>query len=193
MQNLNIEITGTTALLMHGDALADPLSDLTKDFKRVSSKRTKTDDDYEAMARMEFRAALYVGADGGVVIPAPNIVKCLIEGARITKSGAKVERGLVVAATDFPLTFDGPRDLGDLYRDKRFVSRMTVKVGTSRTVRCRPIFRSWGLVASVLVDTRVLGVEELGDIARNAGQMIGLGDYRRGGGFGRFDARVTPA
>jgi len=191
MKDVTIDITGTTPLLMHGDALSDPLAPETKEFKRVSSKRTKTDDDHEAMARMEFNAALYIDpSTGDLVIPGRNLVKCLIDGARITKAGVKVERALALTAVGFPLQYEGPRPEA-LYADKRFVSRMTVRVGTARTVRCRPIFKQWALRATFIVDPAVLDVGELQDIAINAGSMVGLGDYRRGGGFGRFAAKVA--
>jgi len=192
MINAQIKITGVTALLMHSDQLADPLWDGTKAMKRISSKRTKTDADHESMAEMEFRSALYLDADGAVAIPYRNIVKCLIEGARITKSGAKVERGLAAMGTDFTLTYPGsPLTPADLYSRKEFVSRMSVKVGQQRVMRVRPMFRQWGLTVDVMTDPAVLGIEELADIAMNAGQMVGLGDYRKGGGFGRFNASVS--
>ena len=190
--NVQINITGVSPMLMHSDRLADPLLPETKAFKRVTGKRSKTDSDYEDMARMEFEAGLYLGADGSVCIPGRNLVKCLIEGARVTKSGPKIERGLVLGA-EFPLAYQGPSDPAKLYADKNFVSRMTVKVGTARTVRCRPMFRSWSLLATGIIDEAVLSVEELGDIAGNAGALIGLGDYRKGGGFGRFEAIVSAA
>src|SRR5574343_1093909 len=192
MLNVSIKITGYTALLMHGDQLADPLADVTKAFKKVSGKRTKTDADHEDMARMEFLAGLYV-EDGQIVIPNRNIMKCLIEGARVTKMGTKVERGLTVTGTAFPLVHDGPSDPEKLYADKNFVSRMTVKVGQSRTIRCRPVFKRWSVTATALIDPAVISLDELQDIASNAGALIGLGDYRKGGGFGRFSAHVTAA
>lgn len=189
MQSVQIDITGDTVLLMHADTLADPLSEVTKAFKKVSSKRVKTDADHEEMARAEFRAGLYL-EDGVISVPGRNLMKCLIEGARITKSGAKVERGLTIAGSAFPLEYNGPRDPDALYADKNFVSRMSVKVGTAKTMRCRPQFRTWGLTASAWIDPAVLNLDELQDIATNAGAMIGLGDYRKGGGFGRFSATV---
>lgn len=60
-------------------------------------------------------------------------------------------------------------------------------------MRCRPQFRQWGLSASAWIDPAVLNLDELQDIATNAGAMIGLGDYRKGGGFGRFTATVRAA
>ena len=141
------------------------------------------------MARQEFLAGLYF-EDGRVVIPNRNIMKNLIEGARVTKMGPKVERGVTIMGASFPLQYKGPSDPEGLYADKNHVSRMTVKVGQARTVRCRPIFREWALTVSALIDPAVVSVDDLREIASNAGALIGLGDYRKGGGFGRFTAVV---
>lgn len=189
-QKVRIDITGTSKLLMHNDTLADPLDPRSKAFKKISGKRAKTDTDYEEMARLEFLAGLYLG-ETGIVLPYPNVMKCLIEGARMSKSGPKVERGVTIAGGDFPLLYDGPEDPEELYLDKRFVSRMTVKVGMARTVRCRAIFPQWAVNVDAIIDPAVVSPEELGDIADNAGAFIGLMDYRKGGGFGRFNATVT--
>ncbi len=193
MINVSIGITGTTKLLMHADTLADPLDPKTKEFKRVSGKRTKTDADHEEMARLEYLAGLYLDGDGQVAIPYRNVMKCLIEGARITKSGPKIERGLTMTGAEFPLIYDGPTTPETLYANKNFVSRMSVKVGQARTMRCRPAFTNWALIAEAMIDPAVLSPEELQDIATNAGRFIGLGDYRKGGGFGRFQAEVAAA
>lgn len=189
MLTVQIDITGDTALLMHADTLADPLLPETKEFKKVTGKKTKTEADHEAMARMEFLASLYLD-DGQVVIPNRNIMKNLIEGARVTKMGPKVERGVTITAAFFPLQYKGPRDPEGLYADKNFVSRMTVKNQMSRVVRTRPIFRQWAVGVSALIDPAVVSVDDLQEIASNAGALIGLGDYRKGGGFGRYSATV---
>lgn len=190
MKKYALEITGTMPLLMHADTLADPLHPLTKKMKAVSGKRVKTDDDHEAMAAMEFHASLYLDDDGQIVVPGPNILKSLIEGGRITKSGAKIERGVVIAGTDFPLVYDGPRDLDALYADKRYVDRRSVKVGQTKVMRVRPIFRKWALRAEAYADPAILSQDTLQAIANDAGQLVGLGDHRKVGGYGRYDIVV---
>lgn len=189
--DFQMDITSLRELLMHSDKLVDPLLPESREFKRLSSKRTKTESDHEEMARREYLAGLYLDEDGNVAIPDKNVMRCLIEGARVTKSGPKIERGCVLDGPHFRLNYTGPQTPADLYADRNFVSRMSVKVGTQKIMRCRPIFRQWGLTVTGIIDESVLSVEELGDIARNAGALIGLGDYRKGGGFGRFLATVT--
>jgi hypothetical protein len=185
---------------MHCDTLADPLDERTKVFKKVSGKRTKTISDYEEIGRLEYAAGLYVDHNGSPVLPGRNVAKSLTEGARMTKSGMKIERGLTLIDFTCRLGFKWPRKDSDGYpvgataevlcEDSNFVSRQTVKVGQARNVRVRPIFRSWRLSCHFLSDETVVDVDELVDIADRAGRFVGLGDFRRGG-YGRFWARVV--
>ncbi|HEX7461747.1 MAG TPA: hypothetical protein VF317_06210 [Dermatophilaceae bacterium] len=184
-------MTGTSPLLMHNARLADPLDPIVKQLKTISGKRIKTEADHEAMAQLEFAGGLYLD-DHGPVVPGVNIERSLVEGARITKSGKKIERGLFVLDTQVPLIYKGPRTAAELY-EQGFVSRLSVGVTTNRVMRTRPQFREWSLGAEAEVDEGVLNLSELSDIADTAGRMVGIGDYRpaRGGGNGRYTTVVV--
>lgn len=191
MAKYRIEVVGSMPMLMHCDVLTDPLHPLTKEMKQVSRKRVKTDEDHELMSWLEFRASLYVSPlTGEIVIPSGNLMKCLIEGARQTKSGAKVERGVTMLGIEFPLEYHGPRTAEELFAEAKYVDRRSVKVSTARVMRTRPIFREWSLSAEAYADPSVCSKDDLTDIVTNAGRFIGLGDNRKGG-YGRFSATVT--
>lgn len=187
-----IEITGEVPLLMHADTLTDPLSEAAKEMKKVSGKRTKTDEDHETMSWLEFQAGLYTSPTGEVALPSTNIMKSFVEGGRITKSGAKIERGVTLLGVHFPVQYDGPRSAASLFKDKQFVDRRSVKVGAARVMRTRPIFRQWALTVEAFADPKVCSGEDLSDIVDDAGHLVGLGDHRKIGGYGRFKAKVTP-
>lgn len=192
MQKVRIILTGTKPLLMHADTTVDVLSAPAKAIKAITSKGTKkTDSDIERMGEIEFHAGLYLDDHGTVVVPGANIFKALIDGGRLTKSGPKIERGLTLAGIEFPLIYDGPQDAAGLYANKRFVDRRSVGNQRARVMRVRPIFREWAVEAEGYIDPAITGVDSLADIAHDAGNLIGLGDYRKAGGFGRFDAQVT--
>jgi hypothetical protein len=184
-----IKITGTAELLMHSARLANPLDPVAKAMKRVSSKRTKTDEDHEELARLEHAGGLYIDPDVGPFIPGENIQRCLVDAARVTRAGKKIERGVFIATDVNPLGYAGPRTVEGLWADENFRHMASVKVQQSRVMRCRPRFRQWGVEADGTLDTAVLSLEELREIAETAGSMIGLGDYRPR--FGRFVAEVV--
>jgi hypothetical protein len=138
---VRITITGTAPLLMHNVRLANPLDPIARAMKETSGKRKKTDEDLERLARLEFEGGLYVDS-AGPYLPGANIEKCLVEGARVTRQGKQVERGLFVTDNEVPLLYDGPRTADGLWADESFRSMMAVKVGTSRVMRCRPMERT---------------------------------------------------
>lgn len=186
---VRLTIVGTTALLMHNARLSDPLDSVTRELKKISSKRTKTEDDQFEMARIEFEGGMYFDEELGPYIPGANVHRCLVEGAKLNKLGRHIERGVVVTEEILPLGYHGPRTLKELWEDKNFVSRLSVGVTTSRVMRTRPRFPQWALEADLFVDTGQLDLEQISSVAEKAGQMIGLGDYRPR--FGRFDVEVS--
>jgi hypothetical protein len=186
---VRLTLTGTTSLLMHNARLSDPLDPYTKMLKAISSKRTKTEDDHDDMARVEFLGGLYFDPEAGPYVPGVNVHRCLVEGAKLNKLGRHVERGIIALDEICPLGYAGPRTEEALWKDKNFVSRLSVGVTTSRVMRTRPEFPVWGLEADMLVDTGQLDLEQVRTIAEKSGQMIGLGDYRPR--FGRFTVEVV--
>lgn len=188
MINFRLTLTGTADLLMHNSRLANPIDPATKALKRVTSKRTKTDDDHEEIARLEHAGSLYLDPDVGPYIPGDNLWRCLFDAAKKHKLGVKVKEGAFVTTDINPLAYSGPRDVDGLWKDENFRHMASVKVGTARTMRCRPVFRQWRTQADGILDPNVLDFAELEQITETAGSMIGLGDWRPR--YGRFDATL---
>lgn len=184
-----ISIVGTAPLLMHNGRLANPLDPVVKELKKYTGKRKKTDDDHEAIARVEHAGSLYLDPDVGPYIPSDNIHRALVDGAKKHKLGKRVTEGLLITTVVNPLGYKGPRDADGLWNDKNFVHMWPCRVGTSRTMRCRPIFNQWSTEADGFLDESVLDLEDLKQIAETAGALIGLGDWRPK--HGRFDATVV--
>jgi hypothetical protein len=187
MIDFSITLTGTAALLMHNSRLSNPLDPATKALKKYTGKRNKTDEDHETIARLEFAGGFYFDPDAGPYIPGENIARCLVDGAKLTKMGVKVTRGVFIATDVNPLSYNGPRDEDKLW-EAGYRHMASVKVGTSRTMRCRPYFPEWKVQADGVLDPSVLELDDIAAIADNAGSLIGLGDWRPR--FGRFTATV---
>lgn len=188
MYEFTITLEGTAPLLMHNARLANPLDPATKALKRVTSKRTKTDEDHAEIARLEFLGSLYYDPDIGPYIPGENIWRCLWDAAKKYKMGVKVKEGIFVSTDTNPLAYTGPREPDRVWADENFRHMASVKVGTSRTMRCRPVFREWRVSAEGILDPSLLEPSNLDSIAETAGSLIGLGDWRPR--YGRFIAKV---
>lgn len=188
MATFTIEITGSAPLLMHSARLSDPLDPATQALARVTGKRSKSDDDHAEVGRLEHAGGLYLDADAGPYIPGANVEACLFRGASRHRLMSKLKPALLIPAEVNPLVYRGPRDPAGLWADKQFVHRASVKVGTSRVIRTRPVFPRWAVDVAGELDTTEIDVHEFAEIVDTAGRLVGLGDWRPR--FGRFDAVV---
>jgi hypothetical protein len=187
-KTVTYKLTSVCPLLMHNGQMADPLNKFAKALKQVTSKRVKTDADYEEMARIEFLAGLYMSKDGPV-LPAQMIDAAMINGAKKSKEGVQAKSGLFCPEHAI-LEYDGPRTTDELWEDERFRYAALVKVGTARVVRTRPIFESWSAVVKVNIEESVVNPSRVDDWIVITGSMVGLGDWRPR--YGRYEAtRLT--
>lgn len=190
---MKVQMVGTQPLLMHNVRLADDQSVYTREIGKLTAKRSqKTEEDKKEIDRLSFAGGLYYDDKIGPYLPAENIFRCLMEAGSLTRSGKKIERGLIFGTTRVRLEYDGPRNMESLWGDgdTRWVDRRMVAVQRQRIPRVRPIFPEWSASLGVEIDPAVIDPEEFGDIVVKAGKLIGIGDYRRF--YGRFTGTVVP-
>lgn len=185
MKQVIYTIQGVTPLLMHSERLANPFDDLTKSIKAITGKRKKTEDDLLEISRLEWLGGLYFDADFGVHVPGYNLFAALICGGKLQKLGSTIKRAAIVQEDKVALVYEGPADPDGLFADRKFVDIRSVKVGTSKVARCRPIFKDWRCTFTLLFEESALQRADLDRALQDTGAMIGLGDYRPR--FGRFE------
>ena len=188
--SIKLKFIGVTPFLMHSDRMSDPLDPTTIEFKKISSKKTKTESDHIEMSKMEWCGGIYHDRKIGPYIPGKMIRAALIAGAKKNKNGPKMKGGVIVASMKLPLQYDGPRDLEKLWDSGNFKFRTPVSVQGKKVMRTRPMFsEGWAVDVELIYDPNEIDKEEILIAAEKAGQLCGIGDYRIGGGgdFGRFD------
>jgi hypothetical protein len=190
MALVQIELTGTSPLVVHNIRLADPDDDIVKQIKTFTSKRTKTEEDRREVERLEWFGGLYLedGVDGPAM-PTRSLRKCFIRGAVITKRGTQLQRALSFTDLAVPILYDGPRSVEDLWERREFRYRDLVNVSGSRTVRMRPKFPGWQIVARAFLLDSVMDLSDLQRVITDAGLSEGLSEARTLG-FGRFEGTV---
>lgn len=193
MQNLKVKITGISPILMHSDQLANPLDPLKKLQSTFTSKRKKTDEDHEEIARIEWTGALYYDEATGPFIPGRMIKAMLIQAAKKTREAPKIKSGMIINTDKAPLQYKGPRTPEKLWNKKEFADMRSVVVQRARIMRCRPIFHVWGIDVEIVFDENIIDRADILRLLETGGQMIGIGDYRpeNGGDFGRFISEET--
>jgi len=186
-QTSTFRLTSAAPLLLHNGQTADPLNKFSKSLKQVSSKRAKTDADFEEMARIEWYASLYADK-GRVCLPGEVLEAALATGARKLKLGKQAQATLYVAQNAL-LNFEG-HDLTIDELWKRDTNRFTVgvRVGTSKVMRTRFRVDEWSCDVGVAFDDTMLNPAQVADIVGVTGAQIGLCDWRPK--FGRFTAAM---
>jgi hypothetical protein len=184
MKSATYTIRGTTPLMMHSERLANPFDPLTVELKALTKRRNKTQDDLLEIARVEWLGGLYHD-DTGIFVPGYNVLAALVGGGKMRKLGTAIKRGALVKEDKVPVEYTGAKKPDDLFKNKTFVDIRSVKVGTAKVARCRPIFKDWKLTFTVLYAEDTIQKTDLDLIVQDAGAMIGLGDYRPR--FGRFE------
>ena len=191
LKTVQLTMTGTAPLICHNGQTADPRNYYSRKLKEISSKRKKTDSDLDQMAKIEWLAGLYV-SKRRFIIPANVIESCVIAGAKKSKLGTTLKSGAFFSE-DALLTFDGCPEgdvtqevLEGMFDADEHTLTVGVKVGMSRVMRTRPIFRGWQAVVEFELDADVLNPAELGPILSDAGGLVGVCDWRPK--YGRFRA-----
>lgn len=181
-KTLNFKITGVVPLLMHNGQLADPLNDLSKAIKKITSKRDRTDADEEEKARLEWHGSLYL-KDGKPCLPGEILEAAFVAAAKKQKKGKQANAG-IFCDDSYPLTYDGARNPQELWADPQY--RLTVRavVKQNSVMRTRPIFRDWSCNIQVRYDEGLLNEEDVNRIVRTTGEIVGVGDWRPK--YGRF-------
>jgi hypothetical protein len=181
-QEYQCRITSTAPILMHNGQLADPLNPFAKAMKAISSKRDKTEADFEELARLEWHGGLYLHA-GKPCLPGEVLEATLINAAKKRKKGLQAKAGLI-CPENFPLLYDGPQEIEALWKQEDFRFTVPCIVNRGRIMRTRAIFRMWQADITILFNDEMLNRDEISRFIQIGGEMIGVGDWRPR--FGRF-------
>ena len=190
MKKLSIDIVGISPMLQHNGQTADPLNPFTKELKKISSKRAKTDDDHEQMAKIEFRAGLYWRDDIGVHMPMDNLSAMFLAAAKKHRLGPKTSSILI--SEDMPVEFKDSKNLSKLEANPDMHFRKSVNVQRQKVMRTRPMVPAgWTGTINLEIDVDGIDPDDIELLAVTAGKQVGMGDWRPGspkpGPFGKFD------
>lgn len=189
MQEITFKAIGQVPLMINGPATIDPIGKWAKALSAVTSKRKKTEEDHEAISKIQWHAALdgyFDESKNQLFMPAESIFATIQGSAKMQRLGKQIERGLIVdfsekAYIKFP---DSGKSLEKIFAKKQYVDRRPVGIGTSKVMATRPIFEEWEFKAKLFFDPKLLDVDVIQELITNAGKYVGLGTYRKF--YGRY-------
>lgn len=177
MQEIKVRWKGVAPIMFHNERLANPTNEHTRELKKLTSQRKKTDDILEQIKKIEWRAGFY-DVNDRVVVPSDNVLATTINGARKLKKGKDVNAGVFAQEAYFPLEYDGPKGFEKLWEDGRFLDYRGVVINRSRCMRARPVFQTWSLIVTLFFDPEIVTESELRQSMKIGGEVIGLCERR---------------
>jgi hypothetical protein len=202
-ESIVFKLKPISPILLHNGQLSNPLNEFSKAMKEVTAKKKKTDGDHKLLSDLEWLGSLYVTdqvlfevkgyevvivGGGKLCIPGENLEGMLISAAKKQKEGVAFKSGILVDG-DFPLSYNGPKSIAELFQKPGFRDIRRVKVGQAAIMRTRPIVRDWSAEVTVQYLPDIVNRKTVIKAMEDAGKVIGLGDYRPK--FGRFLAEVA--
>lgn len=185
LQTAKYHLIGVAPLHQHNGQLADPLSAWSRELKKISGKRNKTDADHEEMARLEWYGGLYTH-DGRICIPGRCVDATLINAAKKNKKGMQAKAGLI-CEENFLLDYDGPEDINKLWEDHRFRARILMRVKQAGVMRTMGHFFPWSTTIIVNFNDESLNERDIDAFVTIGGEQIGVLEGRPR--FGRYTAK----
>jgi len=193
MRTIRLKFTGIRPLVMHNGLLADPTNQHTLAIKKICAKGSKkmTEADYRDRDKAEWLGGLYWSEDlDGIAIPSDNIERCLQEGAKKSRLGKDFAAAVLVEETEVSVDHRMKGETREaMLSNPAYTLRKGVKVQLSRIIRIRPMIPTgWSVKFTVEYDDSIVNESSIVQAARDAGSLIGLGDWRPK--FGRFSVEV---
>lgn len=201
-KEIQVEIEGVASLMLNNIRKANPTDLITKEIKKLTSKRTKTDADFVLIRNLEWLGALYTTKDGdfdivgselelsdfgNVCINGDMIEACLIGGAKKNKLGIQFKAGMLVDGI-YELDFPNKKPVRELYGNPEFVDTRSAKLQGKTTIFVtRAIFPQWSLKFTMNYLPDLLNLSQIETALEASGSVVGIGTYRPK--FGRFSVK----
>lgn len=188
MKNLKVTWKGTSPLIMHSCQCVNPLHPISKELKRFTSKRTKTEEDLIKISDLEWEAGAYWKDGLGLYIPAENVEATMVGGAKSFKKGSDFQKYVSVTDLYIPLDYGENLTKEQLIADYNYRDTRPMNVMKSKVMRTRPRFDTWKITFNMIFDETKLDLDQIIQALEYAGNYVGLCDSRPK--YGKFVATV---
>lgn len=187
MLSMSLRLTGTRALLMHHGRLADPRHEVTRAIRDLGREK-QTAATREKRQKLEWLGGLYTDHKQQIIIMEDMVLGAGVEGAAYIRRQKEMRAAVLGAAPYWPLEYEGPKGLEELYASGKFLDYRGVRTSQGRVMRTRPRFDEWSIAITVLVDESILDPRDVLDAFSHAGRLVGIGDFRPR--YGRFQVEL---
>lgn len=188
MKNLKVTWKGTSPLIMHSCQCVNPLHPISKELKKYTSKRTKTEEDLIKISDLEWEAGAYWKEGLGLYIPAENVEATMTTAAKSFRKGTDFQKYVSVTDLYIPLDYGENLTKEQLITDYNYRDTRPMNVMKSKVMRTRPRFDTWKITFNMIYDETKLDLDQIVQALEYAGNYVGLCDSRPK--YGKFVTTV---
>lgn len=188
MKNLKVTWKGISPLIMHSCQCVNPLHPISKELKKYTSKKNKTDEDLVKISDLEWEAGAYWKDGLGLYIPAENVEATIINGAKANKKGKDIQKYVDVVDLYIPLDYGENLSKEQLIQNYEYRDTRIMTVMRSKILRTRPRFDQWKIEFELRYNEEKIDIETIINAIEYAGMYVGLCDSRPK--YGKFVATV---
>lgn len=188
MKNLQVTWKGISPLIMHSCQGVNPLNPITKELKKYTSKRNKTDEDLIKISDLEWESGAYWKEGLGLYIPAENVEATIRNGGKAFKKGKDFEKYVTVTDLYIPFFYGEDLTKEELIQNYEYRDTRIMTVQKSRVLRTRPRFDQWNITFNLMYDETKMDLDTIVNSMEYSGQYVGLCDSRPK--YGKFCATI---
>ena len=188
MKNLKVTWKGISPLIMHSCKCVNPLHPISREMKKYTSKKKKTEDDLLKIADLEWESGVYWLDDIGLYIPSENVEATLINGGKANKKGTDIQKYVNITDPIIPFFYGENLTKKELISDYRYRDTRIMTVQRARIVRTRPRFNQWYIVFNLSYNEEKIDLDTIMNAMSYAGSYVGLCDSRPK--YGKFCATI---
>lgn len=188
MKNLRVTWKGISPLIMHSCQGVNPLNPITKELKKYTSKRNKTDEDLIKISDLEWESGCYWKDGLGLYIPAENVEATIRNGGKVFKKGKDFEKYVTVTDLYIPFFYGEDLTKEELIQNYEYRDTRIMTVQRSKILRTRPRFDQWNITFNLMYDETKMDLDTVVNAMEYAGSYVGLCDSRPK--YGKFCATI---
>ena len=177
MKNLKVTWKGISPLIMHSCQCVNPLHSISKELKKYTSKKSKTDEDLEKID-LEWEAGAYWKDGLGLYMPGENVEATIQNGAKANKKGKDIEKYVEVSDLYIPFYYGENLTKEELIKSFEYRDTRIMTVMRSKILRTRPRFDQWNITFNLRYNEEKIDIETIMNAMEYAGQFVGLCDSR---------------
>ena len=188
MKNLRTTWKGITPLIMHSCKCVNPLNPISKELKKYTSKKNKTDEDLIKISDLEWQSGAYWDNEIGLYIPGENVEATLRNGAKAFKKGSDFSKYVNVTEPYIKFYYGEDLTKEELIQNYKYRDVRPMNVQRSKVLRTRPRFDQWNITFNLLYDETKIDIDTIINVLEYSGNYIGLCDSRPR--YGKFCATI---